>query len=69
MELLFYRAEKGNWQDKLIALWTRGIYSHVEIRFSDGMCFTSSNREGGTRFIDIYIREGVWDVVDIGSEK
>jgi len=69
MELLFYRAAKGNWQDKLIALWTRGIYSHVEIRFSDGMCFSSSNRDGGTRFKKIYIREDVWDIIDIGPEK
>ena len=53
MELWFYKAEHGDWKDRLIGWWTRGPYSHVEIAFSDGLCFSSSPRDGGCRFVKI----------------
>lgn len=50
MQLAFYIAEKGNYQDKLISWWTRGPYSHVEIIFPNGDWFSSSTRDNGVRF-------------------
>lgn len=41
MEVLCYKRRRG-WLDTLIRWWTWGPYSHVELRFSDGMCFSSS---------------------------
>ena len=64
MKLWFYKASKGNITDKTIAWWTKGPYSHVELVFSDGECFTSSNRDGGVRFKVIPPSDN-WDVVTL----
>lgn len=55
----------GLWMDKLICLWTRGDYSHVELVFADTpgvqtMCFSSSPRDGGTRFKRIDTTDRKW---------
>lgn len=61
MKVIFYKAEQGNWTDKLIAWWTSPFkhklngdwlksYSHVELLFSDGMMFSASQYENATRF-------------------
>ena len=39
MKLAFYHARKGGWADRLIAAYTRGPFSHVEVVFED--CFRS----------------------------
>ena len=48
-ELWFYRARFGTWQDKFASWWTVGPYSHVELVFPDGRCFSSSPRDDGVR--------------------
>ena len=65
MELIFYIASRGDIYDKLVAAATFGRYSHVEIRFSDGMCFSSSSRDGGTRFKQIELNPLNWDIVPL----
>lgn len=36
MRLAFYKAEKGTVWSRLIAMWTQGPYSHVELVFNEG---------------------------------
>jgi len=69
MRLAFYRAWTSSWregwQDRLVSIFTLGRYSHVEFVFSDGMCFSASPRDGGTRFKEIHFVPGRWTFVDI----
>lgn len=60
MDLLFYKAVKGDYVDRLVGFLTGGLYSHVELRFSDGNCFSSSYRDGGTRFKLINVDPQKW---------
>jgi hypothetical protein len=68
MKLAFYKADKGNWKDKLINVWTgRYGYSHVELLFDENICFSASPREGRVRFKqikDIYT-SGKWNIIEI----
>ncbi len=59
-----------DWLGFLIKLFTRGPYSHTELRFSDGRCFSASwvkEKRGlfgvraGTRFKKIELKPGRWD--------
>lgn len=52
LQLAFYRGA-GNWFDKITRWRTAGDFTHVELVFSDGMSFSSSQWDGGTRFKDI----------------
>jgi hypothetical protein len=65
LKVLFYVAKFGTTWDKIIAWWTHGRYSHCELQFSDGVCFSSSNRDGGTRFKHIDVKPWKWDVVPL----
>lgn len=64
---MFYRAEYGKKLDKAIALWTGGPFSHVELRFDDEVCFSSSARDGGTRFKTIQ-PDGHWEILKLPDE-
>ena len=64
MKIAFYRAKYGTWFDKLIALITRSGFSHCELVFSDGTCFSASNRDG-VRFATIDFTSGHWELVDV----
>ena len=68
MQIWFYKAEYGDWCDKFISWGTGGPYSHVELVFSDGECFTSSPRDGGVRFKTIPLSDK-WTVIDIGNKE
>jgi hypothetical protein len=65
MKLLFYVAAAGDISDKTVAWATWGRYSHVELQFSDDMCFSASWRDGGTRFKQITIDPTHWDILDV----
>ena len=65
MQIAFYKAEYGNWQDKLIAALTNSDYSHCEIVLSFGVCVSASPRDGGVRFKDIDLGTGHWDLYEI----
>lgn len=64
MKLAFYLAKYGNYTDKIISYWTLGKYSHVEIVFSNKEWFSSSTRDGGTRFKKIGHSDR-WDYIQI----
>jgi len=73
MKILFYIGNYGDWFDQAvsisswIAFWTRGPYSHTEIQFSDGICFSSTTRDDstGVRFKYIDINWERWDALEI----
>lgn len=61
MKIAFYKG-KGTISDRVIRWWTTGDYSHVEITFSDGVSFSSSGRDKGTRFKKIDFNTDKWDM-------
>lgn len=64
MKIAFYKSEYGTKYDKTISFFTFSKYSHCEIVFPDGMCWSSSVRDGGVR--GKYIELGDhWDVFDL----
>ena len=65
MRAAFYIAQRGKLFDRLISGFDGGRYSHVELLFSDGTCFSSSSRDGGVRFKFIEFDAGKWDFVDL----
>lgn len=63
--LACYRPHR--WTDiggRVIAAWTRSPYSHCEIVI-DGLCYTSSIRDGGVRVKRIDTSAQHWDVIPI----
>jgi len=65
MQLAFYRAT-GKPFNRLIRFFTKpGEYSHVELVFSNGECFSASARDKGTRFKNIKLLPGRWDLVNL----
>ena len=70
MELMFYHAKYGDWKDKVISWWTWGPYSHTEIRFPDGQCFSSSVRDGQqVRFKKIEVDPEHWTILQLPLEE
>lgn len=65
MQLCFFKAKYGNCWDKLISWWTKSPYSHVELKFSDGICFSSSTKESSVRFLYFTLNKDHWDIIDI----
>jgi hypothetical protein len=66
LRIAFYKSKNGNWQDKLIAAGSFSEYSHCEIVFENGVCASSSPRDGGVRFklIDL---DSHWDIFELDS--
>jgi len=75
MRVLFYGNRKGNNLDKVIRWWTSSFkdkingawkdsFSHVELEFSDGVCFSASPREGICRFKVINTNDKPWVAID-----
>jgi hypothetical protein len=69
--LAVYKADAGSRWDRVIGDWTRDPrlpcqYSHVELVFSDGIAFSSSPRDGGTRFKRIYF-DDKWHMYNLGE--
>jgi hypothetical protein len=74
LKIAFYIAKNGTPLDKFIAWWTRpnffkfwesGKYSHTEIVFDDGWCFSASPREKYTRWKLIDFNENNWDFIQL----
>lgn len=72
MRLAFYRSDSPGSQlwDKLIAAYTNGKFSHVELLFDSGRCFSSSPRDGGCRWktIENINDPATWTLVDLGKD-
>lgn len=67
-KVAFYKAWKGDWTDWLIALWTWGKYSHVELVLENGKGFTASGREDRVRIKEIDFDDGRWEIIEIDKE-
>jgi len=77
MHIAFYKGGKGVFS-KMITIkqsLNRHIpkkytkYTHTEVLFSDGISFSSSERDGGTRFKKIDYKKASWDYIEIPVSK
>lgn len=69
MRVAFYYASFGDYVDKFVAWYTGGPFSHCELVFSDGLCFSSSFRDGGVRYKLIDVSGNHWKLFDIGIDN
>jgi hypothetical protein len=61
----FYKGP-GDSVTKLITLLTMGPYSHCELFFSDGTCFSASGRSTpAVRFVAQPLRRDRWDLIEL----
>ena len=68
MKIAFF---KGKWTffSFLIRLKTGSSYSHTELVFSDGLAFSSSEEDWGTRFKKIKFKKRNWDFIELNLSK
>ncbi len=66
MKVLFFKAKKGRWDDKLIAFWTRSEYSHCEIEHN-GYRYGSNPAKKGKimKWARSEPSKKYWEMVDI----
>lgn len=69
LQLAFYKGPPAaDWTHALshyaIRLWTWSCWSHAELVI-DGLCYSSSVRDGGVRAKTIDLTSGRWDVVGV----
>lgn len=67
MQIALYKGS-GTLFDKIIRIVTRSKYSHCEL-VMDGICYSSSIRDGGVRMKAILLEEDKWDVLDIDGNR
>lgn len=65
MKIAFYKGlAYGRLIDRLVCICTLSKFSHCEIVFSDGLCVSSSFRDGGVRFKPIDLNHK-WEVFEV----
>lgn len=72
MKLAFYKGPHAGFAglfDRAVRWWTRGPYSHVELVLSDGVCWSSSARDGGVRSKVIDLDPAKWDLVEVDGNE
>lgn len=71
MQLAFYKGPPTELQHRLahwlICVLTFSRYSHVELVI-DGVCWSSSFRDGGVRPARINLASGHWDVFEVAGD-
>lgn len=71
MQLALYKGPPTEWRHKLahwaICALTSSRYSHVELVI-DGICWSSSYRDGGVRAARINLASGHWDLFPIQGD-
>ena len=68
MKVYAYKAfghPKTTLLDNVIGVTSFSKYSHTELVFSDGVCFSASGRDHGARFKDINPHPDRWDIFDL----
>ena len=63
-----FRKKAKSWYSKIIQWYTFGPYCHVELVFANGICFSSSEDDGGTRFKTIDLQPEEWDLIEVPCE-
>lgn len=66
-KLAFYKG-KGTFVDKLIRIWTKSKYSHVELVYGKDW-YSISPRENEVRSKVIEPKEGHWDFVEVDIDE
>ena len=68
IKVAFYKAHGpyAQWDDKLIAWWTNGSYSHVEIVI-DNYQYSSYQPDGGVRKKEHIVDDKVWNYIEIDN--
>lgn len=51
-----------------VRFWTKSIYSHCELIFSDGVAASASYMDGGVRFKEIEFDPTKWDFIDLPDD-
>ena len=64
VKVAFYK-NNSHLFNRLVAWWTKGKYSHMELVFSDGLAASSSNRDRGVRYKRIHFSPANWDVFEL----
>jgi hypothetical protein len=66
--IALYRGPASHWWDRFrdacVCVWTFSRYSHAELVI-DGVCYSSSPRDGGVRGKQIDLKSGRWDVYPV----
>ncbi len=68
MRVAFYKAVHPDYTgiySRGVQIWTKSIYSHCEIIFSDGQSASASFLDHGVRFKEITYDPAKWDFVDL----
>jgi len=60
-----FEAKGASIKDKIIAKWTHGPYSHVELVAPNGMMCSSSPRYGGVRCKPHVYDKSTWDYITV----
>jgi len=70
ISIAFYKAntDYAEIDDKLIAWWTRGDYSHVELVINNNVMISSSGRDGGVRIKKHTYNTDQWKYISIDIE-
>lgn len=68
VEVAFYIASKGKWDDKLMAWLQNSKHSHVEL-VSANFCYSSSYRDGGVRQMVTNLSNGKWEVFEMPDAR
>jgi len=71
MKVAFYKGtSKGikGFYNIAVRVTTKGIYSHCELIFSDGISASASFIDGGVRFKEIEFDPDNWDFIDLPDE-
>ena len=68
MKVAFYKAHGpyAQWDDKLIAFFTKGPYSHVEIVI-DGFQYSAFAPDKGVRKKPHIVNDKVWDYIELNN--
>ena len=70
MKIALYRYEYGGLIDRLINAFSfRGGFSHAELVFDSGKCFSSSAQDRGTRFKGIELKPDRWELIDVPTTE
>jgi len=68
IQVAFYKVNQSKitWIDKLIAWWTKGNYSHVEL-IIDGYMYSSSPVDNGVRKKKHIVNINKWEYININA--
>lgn len=60
----FYK-KRGDWVDRVIRFRTVSPYSHVELLAPNGLCYSSSPRDGGVRAKVFELLPEDWELIPL----